>query len=242
MAHDNDLLRTTARITTADGGSMQAYMVRPPGGPRPGLVIGQEIFGVNRSLRAIADDFAALGLNVIVPDLFWRLEPGVELGYGEPDRQRAFALLQQFDVKRGAQDLNETVAWLESQPGLTSSVALLGFCLGGRLVVLAAAANPTVAAVISFYGVRLNENLTELRALSCPFQFHVGDRDGHVPSESVAAIERACVGMPNAELFVYQGAGHAFFNPDRVDAYDPHAARRARGRTLTALLGRKESP
>lgn len=237
MTGGTTIERTTVRIATSDGGSLPGYLARPAGGARQGLVVAQEIFGVNASMRRTADEFAAEGFAVIVPDLFWRITPGIELGYSDAERQQAFALMGKFDAKRGAQDINDAAKWMGGQQQSISSVALLGFCLGGKLVVLAAAANPSVAAVFSFYGVRLDENLHELRTLRCPFQFHVGDADAHIPGQTVEKVANAILQMPRAQLFAYPGARHAFFNKDRTDAYDPAASRLAQERVLATLRG-----
>lgn len=237
MSNGSSIERKTVRIATSDGNFMQAYMALPPGGARPGLVIAQEIFGVNASMRAVADEFAVEGLVTLVPDLFWRIKPGIELGYTDADKQQAFGLLAKFDAKRGAQDINDAASWLATQQAAVSSVAMMGFCLGGKVVILAAAANASLAAVISFYGVRVDENLNEMRTIACPFQFHVGDSDTHVPLETVKKIEQSLTDMPKAQLFVYPGTRHAFFNKDRGDAYDAAASRLAKARVLSTLRG-----
>lgn len=234
MPNDFDIEKQSIPITTSDGNAMQAYMALPSGKASPGIVIAQEIFGVNASLRTVADEFAAEGFAVIVPDLFWRIRPGIELGYTDADRHEAFGLLKKFDARKAVQDLNDAASWFGRRE-VVSSVAVLGFCLGGRLAILAAASNPGYAAAISFYGVRADENADEIRAINCPFQFHVGDNDSQIPIEVVKVVEESIADRPNARLFVYPGAQHAFFNKDRGDTYDPAASRLAKERVLTAL-------
>jgi carboxymethylenebutenolidase len=212
---------------------MDAFLVQPEGA-RGAVVLLQEIFGVNAAMRAKARDLAAAGLTVLVPDLFWRLERRVDLGYGEADRQRGFALMQKYDQVRSVADVRAAVAWLrqrapESRPGL------VGFCLGGRIAVLAGAANADVSAVISLYGVRLDLCADQLRAIACPFQLHVGDKDAHVPAEHVAAVSQIVAGRGDAEIFVYPAAQHGFFNRQRDDVYDAPAAALARTRILDLL-------
>lgn len=234
MPSDTSIERESVLITTSDGNYMQAYMVLPSGRAAPGIVIAQEIFGVNASLREVADEYAGEGFAVIVPDLFWRIRPGIELGYTDADRQEAFGLLKKFDAGKAVQDLNDAASWLGRREAV-SSVAVLGFCLGGRLAILAAAANPGYAAAISFYGVRADENVDEIRAINCPFQFHVGDNDSQIPLEAVKVVEESIADRPNARLFIYPGAQHAFFNKDRGDTYDLAASRLAKERVLSTL-------
>ena len=222
-------------IALPDGGEMGAYLALPPSGKGPGIVLIQEIFGVNSAMRRAADEFAAAGYVVAVPDLFWRLSPGVELGYSEDERTRAFGLMNAFDFGQGVQDLGQTLCWLDGRDETVGGVALLGFCMGGKLAVIAGAANPQVAAVISFYGVKLDDNLEQIRSIGCPLQIHVGDKDSHVPMETVATLGKTVEDIANAELFVYAGAEHAFFNGDRGDVFHPAAAKLAMERTLKVL-------
>lgn len=220
-------------IATADG-EMAAFLAEPTGSARGGIVLLQEIFGVNEGMRDKARAFAAEGYSVLTPDLFWRLEPRVDLGYGESDRKRGFGLMQKFDQPAGARDARAAVSWLRKS--LTGKpVTLIGFCLGGRIAVLAGAANPDVAAVVSFYGVRLDLCPDELRAIAVPFQFHVGEQDAHVPADHVAAVTAALAGKPDAGIYVYVGAQHGFYNRVREDVFNGEAADRASTR-VHALL------
>jgi carboxymethylenebutenolidase len=212
---------------------IDAFVAEPSSPARGSLVMLQEIFGVNEAMRGKARDFASAGFSVIVPDLFWRLKRRVDLGYGEDERKEAFALMQKFDQASGAADIRDVIAWLRHRDG--GKVGLVGFCLGGRMAVLAAAGNPDVSAVSSFYGVRLDLCPDQLRALSAPFQFHIGDRDAHVPAEHVNAVSAIVARMPLAEVFVYPGAQHGFYNRQRTDVYNAEAATLARSRAIALL-------
>lgn len=216
---------------------MDAYLVMPRGQPRSGIVMLQEIFGVNEAMRRKAEKFADAGFATLVPDLFWRLSPRVDLNYSEEDRKQGFALLQQFNQAKGADDTNAAAAWLASRLGGHAPVSVVGFCIGGRIAVLAAAKNPDLKSVSSFYGVKLDECADALRALEVPFQLHVGDQDAHVPLSAVDAVRKIVADKPNAEIFVYPTAQHGFFNPARADVFAADAAKKAMDRT-TALLGR----
>lgn len=230
----SSLTTSWTAIPTGDG-TMDAYVARPAASRAPGIVLLQEIFGVNAAMRAKADDLAAAGYAVAVPDLFWRLQPRVDLGYSEPERQQGFGLMQKFDAARGVADTVATASWLAAQPFGNGKVAFVGFCLGGKIALLAGARYADTAAVISFYGVRLDQNLAELAALRAPFQFHVGDRDSHIPSATVEVLRRATAGRADREIHVYPGAQHGFFNRLRGEVYDATAAEQANGRMLAVL-------
>lgn len=206
-----------------EGGEMSGFHVAPEGRAVPGLVMLQEIFGVNPAMQEKARRFALLGYAVLVPDLFWRQQPRVSLGYGADDRKRGFELMQGFDLAHGAADVAASARWLAAQPGSAGRLGVIGFCLGGRLAVTAQQEH-RFDAIASLYGVRIDADPDGLRRLDVPFQFHVGDRDAHVSAESVDAVRKAVDGTPNAQVFVYPGAQHGFFNPLRADVFAPEAA------------------
>ena len=140
-------------ITSADGASFSGYLAQPESGGGPGLLLAQEIFGVNASMRAVADYFAEEGYVYLVPDLFWRIEPGVELGYSQAEFDEAFGLYQKFDVDLGIDNLGAALNTLRQLPECTGEASVMGFCLGGRLAYLVATRHdPAVA--ICFYGCR----------------------------------------------------------------------------------------
>jgi carboxymethylenebutenolidase len=216
---------------------MDAYLVMPSGQPRSGIVMLQEIFGVNDAMRRKAQKFAEAGFATLVPDLFWRLSPRVDLQYSEDERKQGFALLQRFNQAKGADDTNAAAEWLAKKLGEAAPISVVGFCIGGRIAVLAAAKNPELKSVSSYYGVKLDECADALRSLKIPFQFHVGDQDAHVPAATIDAVRKIVADKPNAEIFVYPAAQHGFFNPARADVFAPDAATKAMDRTR-ALLGR----
>lgn len=217
-----------------EGGEMSGFCVAPEGSAVPGLVLLQEIFGVNPAMQEKARRFASLGYAVLVPDLFWRQQPRVSLGYGADDRKRGFELMQGFDLARGTADIASSARWLAAQPGSSGRLGVIGFCLGGRLAVVAQQAH-RFDAVVSLYGVRLDADPDVLRRLDVPFQFHVGDRDTHIAAESVDVVRRAIDGRPDGQVFVYPGAQHGFFNPLRTDVFAPEAATLAE-RRITELF------
>lgn len=203
---------------------MPAYLVSSQGESKGSIVMLQEIFGVNDAMRQKAQDFAALGYNVLLPDLFWRQKPKLSLGYSEEDRKAGFGYMQKYDQNAGTPDLRDSIAFMRRRDPAQRKVAVVGFCLGGRMAVLVSAGNDDVAAVVSFYGVRLDLCDADLRRLRAPFQFHVGDRDAHIPAEHVESVKQSAQTMKNANVFVYPGAQHGFFNRARSDVFDPDAS------------------
>jgi carboxymethylenebutenolidase len=218
-----------------EAGSMAGFLAAPADKPAPGVVMLQEIFGVNPAMQEKARLFANLGYCVLVPDLFWRLEPRVSLGYGEEDRKRGFGLMQSFDFAAGIKDIAAAASWLKSSGfAKDDGLGVIGFCLGGKLAVASTAAY-RFAAVAALYGVRLDADPARLKAIDVPLQVHVGDRDAHIPAESIAKIKDVFADRPNARLYVYPGAQHGFFNAARSDVYSPEAAKLAQERIGSML-------
>lgn len=226
-------------ITADDGGRFQGYLAVPASGSGPGILLLQEIFGVNAHIRAVADLYAEEGYVVLAPDLFWRLEPRVELGYGEADVARARELLGRFDVARAVADCGAALATLRRLPECRGKVGALGFCLGGRLAYLVAARSHVDAAV-SYYGTGLEPLLGEADAIRCPMVFHVPEKDRHLPPQTRDAIAAAFEGREDVQLFLYPGADHGFNVPERA-AYDKPASLMAHSRSL-ALFRRVMGP
>lgn len=201
----------------------------------PALVLLQEIFGVNDIMRAAADYFAEEGYTVLVPDLFWRIQPGIELGYSDAEFQQAIAYMGQFDVDQGIEDIGAAVAYLQALPGAAghAAPAVLGFCLGGKLAYLTAA-RKSVSAAISFYGVGIEDMLGESEAISCPVILHFAGADRFVPAEAVARIQAHFAGNADVSIYEYPGVDHGFFNPGRP-AYNRPSAMMAHSRSIALL-------
>ena len=217
-------------ITAPGGGQFNGYLALPETGTGPGIVLLQEIFGVNANMRGVADYYAEEGYVVLAPDLFWRLEPGVDLGYTEADFQKAFSLYQRFDFAAAIGDITASVAALRALPACTGKTGALGFCLGGGLAVLAAA-KCGVDCAVSYYGVGIEKSLDALRSLAVPVTMHFGSKDSYVPPEAVAEIREATSGLPDIAIHVYQGADHGFSSKGRP-AYDKPAALMAHSRSI----------
>jgi len=217
----------------ADGGRSRAYLAAPEAGSGPGLVLIQEIFGVNAHMREVADLYAAEGYVVLCPDLFWRIEPGIELGQSEADWQQAFALYQKFDVARGVQDITATVNALRGLKPCTGRVGALGFCLGGKLAYLAAAQSG-VDCAICYYGVGIEQSLDLAGKIKCPVVMHFAEKDQYVPAAAVAQVKEAFADRPEIEIYIYPGVDHGF-NRKTGAHYDKPAAMMAHSRSIALL-------
>jgi carboxymethylenebutenolidase len=226
------------RIAAPGGGSFEGYLSVPAAGSGPGLVMVQEIFGVNPSIRHLADMFAAEGFTVLAPDFFWRIQPRVELPFDEAGMKRAQELHKAFDYDQGVRDLGAAVETLRKQPQCKGPVAVTGYCLGGTFAYLAAARLPVDGAV-AYYGTRIHNYLEEAGKLRCPVLLHFGELDHAVPPEALAKIRGALEGKPNVRIHAYPGAKHAFANPMRPANYDEKSAKLANERTFAFLRSLK---
>lgn len=225
------------RVQATDGsGSFNGYLAVPRSGSGPGLVLAQEIFGVNRTMREVADYYAEEGYVVLVPDLFWRQQPDVELGYAPDDWQRAFALYQGFDEARGMEDIQASISALRERPEVQDGkVGVLGFCLGGKLAYLAACRTDADVAV-GYYGVGIDAALGEADRIQCPLTLHVAELDKFCPPEARDRIVAALTGRPGVSLHVYRGMDHAFARAGGEHFHKPSALM-AHERSIAALKG-----
>jgi carboxymethylenebutenolidase len=199
-----------ATVTAKDGGSLQAYVATPAKSPAPARVVIQEIFGVNKVMRDLTDSFAAMGYLAICPDIFWRIEPGIDItDQTEAEWQKAFELFGKFDVDAGVQDLIATLEHARGMAECTGKAGSVGYCLGGKLAYLMAARS-NAQANVSYYGVGLDELIAEANGISAPFLAHVAEKDGFVPPEAQAKFVPVLEAHPNAAVHVYQGQDHAF--------------------------------
>jgi carboxymethylenebutenolidase len=230
---------STTTITAADGGSFSAYLALPETRPAAAVVVIQEIFGVNQVMRDLADQYAAQGYVAICPDLFWRIEPGIDItDQSEAEWQKAFELFQKFDVDLGVQDLIATLSHVRGLEACNGKAGTVGYCLGGKLAYLMATRSDADANV-SFYGVGLDELVGEAETISTPYLSHVAENDGFVPKEAQAKFIPVLEANAHSTVHVYAGQDHAFA---RVGGqhYDQASADLANGRTaefFSAHLG-----
>ena len=234
-------ISTQWTTVASHGGTMDAYLALPPGGRGPGLLLLQEIFGVNAHIRAVADQYALAGFVVLAPDVFWRQAPRVELGYEGEDRQRAMALATALQGAEVVADLQAAVAALRARPDVAGipgdgapggKVGAVGWCMGGRLAYTAAAL-AGVDAAVAYYGGGIQGQLALAPQITCPLQFHYAGHDDHIPPEAVTAVRQAFTGKP-AEFFDYPDAGHGFNCWARA-SYHAASAALAHGRSLAFL-------
>jgi carboxymethylenebutenolidase len=217
-------------IRTPDG-EFAAYVARPAASPTPAVVVIQEIFGVNAVMRAIADDYAAQGYLAVCPDLFWRIEPGIDItDKSEAEWKRAFELFNAFDVDLGVKDIAATIAHARQDKQCAGKVGAVGFCLGGLLAFLTATRTDADAAA-GYYGVGIERHLGEVDKLADPLILHIADEDQFVPKEAQALILASLKNHPQVEIYTYPGRDHAFARHGG-DHYDAVDAGKANARTL----------
>lgn len=218
-----------------DDGTFGAYLALPRHGERsgPGIVLIQEIFGVNDHIQSVAQQYAADGYIVLAPDLFWRSEPRVKLEYDGDDRVRALELMKATDVTRAVSDVVATAKVLRGLANPDSWIASIGYCLGGLLSYKTAAAG-AVDKAVAYYGGGIANDLDNASKVNVPIQFHFGEADAHIPIASVDAIKARFAGHKRADFHVYPGADHGF-NCSHRASYDRHSAALAHGHTLAFL-------
>ena len=220
-------------VTSADSGTFGAYVARPDERSGPALVLLQEIFGVNDFMRAQADMFAAEGYVAIVPDLFWRIKPNIELSYSDEDFSRAMELGRAINLDKAVEDIQATITHARSMDGVAGQVGVLGYCLGERLAFLAAARIDTAVAV-SYYGVGIDTHLEELDRITCPLVLHFPSEDRFCPPEAQKKVFDAIQGKDNVWFYTYQGQDHGFAATGR-EHYHKASANVALSRSLQAI-------
>ncbi len=221
-------------LTAADGGAFGAYLASPQSAVAAGVVVLQEIFGINRVMRDIADALAAQDYFAIVPDLFWRQEPSIQLtDRTEAEWARAFELYKGFDENLGIQDAIAALNHLRTVPGCTGKVGSVGYCLGGKLAYLMATRSDTDCSV-GYYGVGIEGALGEAANLRKPLLLHVAEKDQFVPPEAQAQVKEALGDNPLVTLHSYPGVDHAFARVGG-EHYDQAAAELANRRSAEFL-------
>jgi carboxymethylenebutenolidase len=219
--------------TMIDGpdGRFGAYIAQPVVPNGAALVVIQEIFGVNGVMRELADHYATLGYIAIVPDLFWRIEPGISITDKTPeDMARAFELFGQFNVETGILDIQSTIDFARAT---SPKVGAVGYCLGGLLAYLTACKTDCDASV-SYYGVSIDSYAEEASNIAKPLLLHVASEDKFVSGQAQDVISATAATNANMRVFIYQGLDHAFARPGG-EHFDQEGAKLANERTARFL-------
>ena len=213
------------KLQASDGHELDAYVAHPEGEPIAGLVVVQEIFGVNPHIRSVADGYAKDGFLAVAPALFDRYERGLELGYEGADMQKAMSLIPGLNLDYALKDTAAAIEYARRQAG--KKVGVIGYCFGGTIAWLAAAC-PGVDAAVGYYGGQIAKFADEHP--KAPIMLHFGKLDQHIPKQSIDAVQAVNPAVP---VFWYD-AGHGFNCNDRA-SYNAEAAKLARERSLEFL-------
>ena len=220
-------------INTPDGAFM-AYVATPKnlaaGKKVPGILVIQEIFGVNKVMRDLCDGFAAQGYVALCPDIFWRQEPGVQItDKTEAEWKRGFAFYQGFNEAKGVQDLIASLDHLRKLPTCNGKAGVVGYCLGGKLAYLMATRS-NADANVSYYGGGIDNLLNEASAITKPLLMHLAGEDKYQPKEAQEKIKAALAPNKTVTIHVYPGCDHAFARVGG-QAWNSDAAKQANDRT-----------
>ncbi len=226
---------TSITIKASDStGSFSAYVAEPASKPAGAVVVIQEIFGINAALRATADWIARMGFIAICPDLFWRLEPGVDItDKTKAEWDKAIDLMNRFDQAKGIEDLKTTLATARSYPGSNGKAGTIGFCLGGRLAFMMAQQSDADCN-ISYYGVGLEGLAAEVGSIKKPLLIHIAENDEYVPPDARTKILDGIKGNAQIAAHVYPAVNHAFARVNGVNE-NIRAATIANGRSAELL-------
>jgi carboxymethylenebutenolidase len=199
-------------LTAADSHKLGAYRADPAGKPKGGIVVIQEIFGVNHHIRAVCDRFAQEGYVAVAPALFDRMVPNFESGYSPPEIEKARSYIAKPDWDAMLRDTDAAIKEIKS----AGPTAIIGFCMGGTITFLAAARLSGLKCAIAYYGGRIVAFADEKP--KCPLQMHFGENDQSIPMTDVEIIKKQ---RPDAEIYVYKDAGHGFHCDERGSFHQP---------------------
>ena len=212
-------------LSAADGFRFSGWQ-DGPADAKFGVVVLQEIFGVNHHMRHVCAEFAAAGIAVVSPAVFDRAERDVELGYTQADVARGLALRSQVPETAVVSDIEAAAAALQTKLGDTAKIGIIGYCWGGTIAWWGATRSTRFGAAIGWYGGGIAAARTEKP--HCPVQLHFGETDTGIPQTDVEAIRAA---QPGVEIFVYPGAGHGFGCEERA-SYNAASTKQAQERSL----------
>jgi carboxymethylenebutenolidase len=220
------------RLTAEDGHELGAYVAKPEGAPIGALVVVQEIFGVNEHIRSVADGYAQDGFLTIAPALFDRIERDLQLSYSDGDMKKAFGLYPRLKPELSLLDVAAAFAWVKQVSGKGTGV--LGFCYGGLITWLSATRGEDLkmqpGCCVGYYAGGIGSVAAEEPV--CPVMLHFGAADSHIGKDQIDAVRTA---HPEVEIYVYEGAGHAFNRDPYPASYHAASAKLARSRSLAFL-------
>ncbi|MBX7145809.1 MAG: dienelactone hydrolase family protein [Alphaproteobacteria bacterium] len=199
------------KITSKDG-VFSAYLAEPKEKQERNatIIVIQEIFGVNQTMRALCDEWALQGYRAICPDLFWRQEPNLQLNdHIDEDRQKAFALYSEFDEDKAIEDLKSVLAYCKSLPDSNGKIGSVGHCLGGKLAYLMATRSD-IDCSVGYYGVGIEKALKEVKMIRRPLLLHIAEEDEFVSKDAQSEIMVALAGRPHIQVYSYPLVHHAF--------------------------------
>lgn len=208
-------MSNTVTIPSLSGeNTFNAYVARPDGAPKAAIIVIQEIFGVNPGIRQKCDKWAQAGYLAVAPDLFWRMEPGIELNPDVPaEMDRAMELFGQYNPDEGVKDIEASIHWIrhpENDGGAgVSKVGCVGYCLGGKLAYMAAT-RTDIDASVGYYGVMIDQMLGESKAIAHPLMLHIPTADHFVGPDAQKAMHDGLGPHPKVTLHDYEGLDHGF--------------------------------
>ncbi len=211
-----------------------AFLAMPSEPPRGGVLVVQEIFGVNSHIRSVVERTAAAGYAVLAPDLFWRVKPHIELGYTPDDITQGREVRGKLKDDDTVKDVGLAMGVLATRAGMRGKkMAVMGFCWGGLISYLSACRLKPAAAVV-YYGGNIPNYLGEAGNIPCQMMYHFGELDKGIPLTDVDKIREAMKSKPDTKVFVYKGADHGFHCDQRA-SYHPESAKHAWERTAEFL-------
>ena len=219
-----------------EGGAFDAYLARPAqAGPAPGVIVIQEIFGVNPNIKGVADWLAGEGYCALALDLFWRLERNVSItDPGDAELEKALNLMTVFDQQAGTSDIQTAINFLRAATDIcTGKVGTLGFCLGGKMAYLSATSTDADAS-IGYYGVGIQDMLEEAGNIAAPLVLHMAGQDEFVPPEAQAAVHAGLDAHAHVSIFDYPEQDHGFTRKGSMH-FDAAATASAHARSLETL-------
>jgi carboxymethylenebutenolidase len=219
------------KVKAEDGYELSAYVAKPEGNAIGALVLVQEIFGINKHIRNVCDSYAKQGFLVVAPAIFDRIERDVQLSYSDEDKKKAFALYPKLQVEKSLLDVVAAGKYAEEQ---AAKVGVIGYCYGGLMAWLSAVRAKQhgldLACSVGYYAGGIGNFATEKP--TCPVMLHFGSEDSHIGQDQVNSVRAA---NPEVQIFMYEGAGHAFTRSVDPASYNESATELANARTLDFL-------